>query len=197
MQRFQIGFVVPQHEGGSIITERVAARQITQTIEERQDPGLAAKNTYRNEFVKRLRAACMENEEGTALAKKFLILAHTLEHSKALALPAVYTASSENDTATSDASWKTTVNEPCALGGKPLHNQSDALRHRNTQAGIIHPLIIAILSFRMGGAINAVCSGYAHQWRLPGQTESAMHVQNFHMEGDVGDMFDDHRVTLV
>ncbi|KAF2030686.1 hypothetical protein EK21DRAFT_65071, partial [Setomelanomma holmii] len=58
-------------------------------------------------------------------------------------------------------------------------------------------LTIAILAFRMGGPVKAAKTAYSHLWKLPEQTCHQAQPQNFHMEGDDGDLFDDHRLTIV
>jgi len=203
-QKFRASFFVQEHEGVKIVTDRIACRQVTRTIGEKVNSELLGQNAFRKALLQQLHAACPPGEKGDAIAKKFLHLAHTLEHAKALGLPAVDTSRGEDDSSDPDDSsgledsWTATVRELGASGSRLLDARSDdAMRYPITQAGTVHPLIVALLAFRLGGPINAANSAFAHQWKLPDQSASIAQEQHFHMEGDAGNIFDDHRITFV
>jgi hypothetical protein len=194
MQPFRAGFSVQTHECGKLITDRIACRDATKVVKETQDE--AAKKQYRDNLAQDLHKAFAKKGGSTALINKFLVLAHTLEHSQAIGLPTDQ-ASNLRGQGTGADDWLAATQNVFADGSKLLDRSSPLLRHIATRAGITHPLIIALLAFRLGGPVNAANTTYAHQWKLPEQSQSAMHAQNFNMEGDRSDFFDEHRVTLV
>lgn len=63
--------------------------------------------------------------------------------------------------------------------------------------GLFHPLLIALLAYRLGGAINAALTTQARQWKLPEQSQSEDGLEDFHMEGNEDDIFSGHRMALV
>ncbi|KAF2824816.1 hypothetical protein CC86DRAFT_420044 [Ophiobolus disseminans] len=144
-----------------------------------------------------LREVCLQHKDGTSLAKRFVILAHTLEHANAVALPVDHNAGNLKASCTLQEAWNDTLQGELAYGGTLLINQSGVLRHSITQAGVIHPLTVAILAFRLGGPVNAANSAYAQQWRLSERPVPAGQVKKFHMEGESRNIFDEQRVAFV
>jgi hypothetical protein len=117
--------------------------------------------------------------------------AATLEHAKAVALPAKRNERDDDDNVLiEDAHPETGQN----YGGHLLAYQARSLCEADLQAELLHPMNIALLSFRMGGPINAANTAYFQRWKLPYQ---AVHEAQMHMEGNIDDIFDDHRMTLV
>ncbi|EAT77954.2 hypothetical protein SNOG_14762 [Parastagonospora nodorum SN15] len=49
----------------------------------------------------------------------------------------------------------------------------------------------------MGGAVNAVLTTQARQWKLPEQSQSEDGLENFHVEGNEDDVFSGHRMALL
>jgi hypothetical protein len=135
--------------------------------------------------------ACAGSEDAGRLVDKFLDLAATLEHAKAIVLPAKRNERDDEDNVLiEDAHPETGQN----YGGHLPAYQPRSLCEADLQAELLHPMNIALLAFRMGGPINAANTAYFHRWKLPYQ---AVHEAQMHMEGDNDDIFDDHRMTLV
>jgi hypothetical protein len=86
-----------------------------------------------------------------------------------------------------------------AYSGRSLTLGTGILQQHSIFHGLLHPLVITLLAYQMGGPVNAANTAFAHQWKLPDQSLSESEMGNFHMEGDNGDVliFDDHRLTLV
>lgn len=197
-QPFRVGITVQQHEAGQYVGDRIACRSLTQLVALKKDMSLEQRqHQYRMDIVRMLRNNCEKHKDGIQLVKRFLVLAHTLEHTKAVALPIGHHTNSIEKSDTLQQAWNKTLGSELVSCGKLLANQSHILQHPIARVGLIHPLIIAVLAFRLGGPVNAAGSTHVRQWRLPDQMVSAFEVQNFHMEGDSGNIFDDHRVTLV
>lgn len=187
----------PQDERGEIVTDRVACRKNTQSVRERKDPQSQAKDRYRREFLRTLQAACEGGEVENALVDKFTHLANTLEDSKALALPAIYTMGDGSVLLPPGPASESATNELSAASGKRLHCHAELLEYRPTQTGLIHPLIVALLAYKLGGPISAANSAYADTWQMPVQTGPDANVDNFYWAHAIGDLFDDHRIALV
>lgn len=80
-------------------------------------------------------------------------------------------------------------------------NQQSVLlsQHARLAAQSLHPLYIALLSYHMGAPINAANTACAHRWKPPAASLSPnpSDLSNFRIEGDSGDVMEDHRITFV
>jgi hypothetical protein len=93
--------------------------------------------------------------------------------------------------------WKDAFGSNAQVGYHSIVRHPELFRHPTIIEGLVHPLFIALLAYRLGGPVTAANTATAHQWKLPDQSKSEVQVNNFHIEGDDGDIFNDHRVTLV
>ncbi|KAH7070579.1 hypothetical protein BKA63DRAFT_579202 [Paraphoma chrysanthemicola] len=190
MGNFRTELVVRQNEGCQIITDRIASHLKTRSVSERpSSQATERKSAYRNAVLKVLRQACTETEHANVLVDRFSNLAASLERVKGLVLP---TKCSDYH-GEHDALMGGVHGEKHAHGGRL---RADRLSSEWLRTILTEPLNIALLSFHMGGPIKATSTAYySHQWKLPQLPASLENT--IHTEGDVGDVFDDHRLTLV
>jgi hypothetical protein len=114
-------------------------------------------------------------------------LAENLQNAKAIAVPTEIPTGPSCENA-----WQATLNGTSREGDPGDVQRDDVLNH------LLHPLFIALLTYRMGGPINAGTTlSHVHQWKLPDRSAPEDDPQNFHMEGDNKIIFADHRTTLV
>ncbi|KAI4651910.1 hypothetical protein J4E93_002106 [Alternaria ventricosa] len=142
-------------------------------------------------------AACAQTEGFTQrdvarkLVEKFRTLAQTLDRSKAVA----FTFGDKEDREIVASPIQEQV---LASGDSSPGSQSSPLElstSMSVQEDILHPLLVALLAFKLGGPINAAFTGHQHEWRPP--TDTARDTPSFYSEGDVGDVFDNIRITVV
>jgi hypothetical protein len=142
-------------------------------------------------------AACAQTEafkhreDAIELVQKFVTLAQTLENSKAVAFS--FGATDGVEVAASAAEEKVCASRYPSpdLTSSPLELPTS----KHVREDILHPLLIALLAFKLGGPVNAAFTTHQREWRPPNNaTRDAL---GFHSEGDVGDMFDDLRITVV
>ncbi|KAH7082278.1 hypothetical protein FB567DRAFT_581670 [Paraphoma chrysanthemicola] len=190
MGNFRAELVVPQNEGCQIITDRIASRSKTRSVSDRPSAQAAErKSAYRNTVLKVLQQACTESEHANTLVDRFSNLAASLERTRGLVLPTECSGyHGEHDT-----QMRSVHGESHAHGGRLRAGSQGSEWLRTT---LTDPLNIALLSFHMGGPIKATSPAYySHQWKLPRLPASLENT--IHTEGDIGDVFDDHRLTLV
>ena len=136
-------------------------------------------------------AACAQTE-GFAqrdvafkLVEKFRTLAQTLDRSKAVA----FTFGVEED----EEIVALSIEEQVAASGdsspEPQSSPLELSTSMPAREDTLHPLLVALLAFKLGGPINAAFTGHQHEWRPP--IDTARDTPSFYSEGDVGDFFDD------
>ncbi|KAF1833454.1 hypothetical protein BDW02DRAFT_527572 [Decorospora gaudefroyi] len=182
---------VPEIMNGPIITERVACRDHTRLLKPKSEPALARKNEYRHTMLHEFAAACASDSSAQAQAipfaemlQKFVALADALDKSKAVAFllgtaDSVHAADSEEKEAAAKMYLSPPREKFCSLR---CHD-------------ILHPLLVALVAFRLGGPVNATFSIHEHEWKLPVDADN--HVPAFYSEGDTADLFDEFRITVV
>ncbi|KAF2628142.1 hypothetical protein BU25DRAFT_467476 [Macroventuria anomochaeta] len=169
---FQVGIAYQACDQGRLVTDRIALRQQTCVLQ--KDPRSVLdrekKERYRDSFLRQLRNACGKRDDADKLIESFVQMAETLDAVKAIAL---HIADNEDIVLTD------------------TDNNQDA----GTFHALLHPLSIALLAYRMGGAVNAANTTHFHEWKSQGN--SAAGIPDFHAEGDSSDIFDEYRITLV
>ncbi|KAG9190923.1 hypothetical protein G6011_09011 [Alternaria panax] len=143
-----------------------------------------------------LRSACAqtqafaERDVAIKLVQKFVALAQTLESSKAVAF-------SLGTDGVEIAAW--TAEEKASTSGYPLPELISSPLKRPAsnqhQKDFLHPLLVALLAFKLGGPVNAAFTTYQHEWRVP--SDNSCDTPNLHTEGDSGNIFEDLRITVV
>ena len=125
------------------------------------------------------------------LVEKFRTLAQTLDRSKAVA----FTFGVEED----EEIVTLPIEEQVAASGdsspEPQSSPLELSTSMPAREDTLHPLLVALLAFKLGGPINAAFTGHQHEWRPP--IDTARDTPSFYSEGDVGDFFDDIRITIV
>lgn len=134
-----------------------------------------------------------DNKYARELLSKFVSLAESLDFSKAVAMHFGGESSEERTSLTQ--AWNDAVEDADGSACTSLADKLELLDCPSVREGLLHPLSVALLAFRLGGPINAANTAYAHVWKLPELDMSE--EQSFHMEGDSGDFFEDHRITIV
>ena len=172
----------------------MASRHYTRTLTEHtQGERAAQKRTkqYQRFIINQLHSACSDEEIYNAAIKTFLSLADTLKNSSAIQFLDQPHLNEElalkYQQATEAASSESSTPYLC------LAQLPNLLHDLSTHEGLIHPLLVAVLAYCMGGPINAANKAYGHEWRTPVDKEARM----LHMEGDNGDILDDYRLTFV
>lgn len=210
---FSANIAVRACDRGRIITERVACRHHTKLLAARpydvQMPEKARQ--YRMDILNMIRATAqphspetevtgadksdmmpMESKYGNELVEKFVSLAETLDVSKAVAF---HFESDDTQNKAFIQNWDSAMDDANGHGGTSLHHSLELFEYPSIRHGLLHPLLVALLAYSLGGPVNAANTAFAHAWRLPEASAAGTH--NFYMEGDCGDVFDDLRLTLV
>jgi hypothetical protein len=199
-QPFRATIQVPTEICGRLLTDRVAWRRHTHMLEERrpQDARTSArKDQYRRNIVNLLVAAYAEadpfadHNATRALVQRFVTLAHTLETLKAVA----FLFGEAQDI---DAGGDVEVDNAAESVHTPAEesvNQATGAAQKPSREDILHPLLVALLAYQMGGPVNAAFTKHEHEWKVPDNVGNG--APNLYSEGDAGDMFDGFRVTVV
>jgi hypothetical protein len=190
---FSATIAVHDVDMGDILADRVASRNLTQSIPKRHDiQAIGRQLHYRFKILDHIRRSVSDPVHGEKLVSKFRNLAEALENERAVAIPADILADSAFHNA-----WRALLNDNTAYRGKRTNGHADDLEQNYACNKLLHPLAVALLAYRMGGPINAASTPHAHQWKLPDQSAPESDQQNIHMEGENECIFYDHRVTLV
>jgi len=197
-QPFHVAIHVPADVRGRTVTDRVACRRHTRVFAEvpKDARTTAGRAEYQRNIVNVLLAACADieafsQEHSAELVQKFVTLAELLEDSKAVGFLFDVASSVEpvekgakNDVVTS--AYPSPVEDPgqrtCSTP-EPAHEP------------LLHPLLIALLAFQLGGPVNAAFTTHEIEWKLPAETTST--IATLYSEGDTGNLFDDFRITRV
>ncbi|CAA9959022.1 hypothetical protein PTMSG1_02550 [Pyrenophora teres f. maculata] len=194
-QPFHAAIYVPADIRGYIVTDRVACRRHTRVLAEApKDVRVTARREkYQRNMMNVLLAACADvgafsQKHAVELVQKFVAIAQMLERSKAVGflLGAVEPANEavENDLV-ADA-YPSPVEHP---GERTCCTPNSAHEY------LLHPLLVALLAFQLGGPVNAAFTTHELEWKLPDDTTSDM--PTFYSEGDTGDLFHEFRITRV
>ena len=197
-QPFHVAIHVPADIRGRTVTDRVACRRHTRVFAEipKKARATASRAKYQENIVSVLLAACADIEafsqgRGAELVQKFLTLAELLEGSKAVGF--LFDVASgvepmekaaENDVLIN--AYPSPVEDPeqrTCFAPKPVHEL------------LLHPLLIALLAFQLGGPVNAAFTAHELEWKLPEDTTST--IPTLYNEGDTGNLFDGFRITRV
>jgi hypothetical protein len=73
--------------------------------------------------------------------------------------------------------------------------RSKRLTSKHIREEFLHPLLVALLAFKLGGPVNAAFTTHRHEWRLA--SDNTRETPSLHTEGDAGHMFEDLRITVV
>ncbi|KAL5113257.1 hypothetical protein ACEQ8H_008873 [Pleosporales sp. CAS-2024a] len=181
----------------NIITNRIASRKLTRETRKRCDErGSKDIQEYQQNILVMLRNASTA-ENGEELAQKFRLFAERLENAKAISIALQCQASDEAEGKDLQDAWLSLLGGDTAYDGKSFACPDELGAEPSASQGLFHPLLIALLAYQMGGAVNAVFTARGHQWRLPEQADCATGLENFHQEGGQEDILSDHRMTLV
>lgn len=199
MDHFNAALHVPANIVGRLVTNRVACRHHTQVLQERhQDARACAKRIeYRRNLLNAVLAACVQTEgfnqrdAAVKLVEKFSTLAQTLDRSRAVAFTF---GDKEDKEVVASPIEEQVIASGCSSPGLPS-SQFEFSISEPVQEDILHPLVVALLAFKLGGPINAAFTGHQNEWRLP--TDAARDTPSFRSEGDEGDFFDNLRITVV
>jgi hypothetical protein len=197
-QSFSAAFSNHTQDSCQLLDARIASREHTRVLKERPNVHSAnRKRLYRSNVLSVLRQACDIPADRDELVRRFMRMANTLEHARAIAIKDTADSDLQEDDATPKERWHETLGGD-VHGYRSLAQHRELLRQDAIKEHLFHPLLVALLAFQVGGPVNAANTATAHRWTLqPDQSTSAVHVQNFLMQGDDQDFFDDHRVTLV
>jgi hypothetical protein len=182
-----------------ITTDRIASGILTRQARKMYDTHKQKIiNNYRQNNLARLQGACTRSELRDEVTTKFRNLAENLENAKATIIASKHQASGETEGRGPQDAWQLLLVDETAYRGRPLACSSELAMSLSISQGLVDPLSITLLAYRMGGAVTAVLiAPQAHQWKLPEQFESAIGVESFHVESGGFSMFSDHRMTLV
>jgi hypothetical protein len=186
-QPFCAEILVPADERGQLVIERVASHDQIYILHEAPQTN-NCKLRYRQTIVDLLRSTPTGSDNIGQLMEKFVRLAESLESTKAIALPF---RDRDNTLATKWSDKIKSINS-----SKPaLMDPTELLQCKQIEACLLHPLVIALLAYQMGGAINAANTLHSHQWKSA--EGSVPELAHFYAEGDTKNIVDDHRITLV
>jgi hypothetical protein len=174
-------------ERGQLVAERVASHDQIYILQETPE-STDCKLQYRKFILEQLRGTSMGSDNVDKLVEKFVRLAQNLESTKAIALPF---QDRDNILATKWPHKAQEIHYPKRV----LLNPTELLFCEQIEASLLHPLVIALLAYQMGGAVNAANTLYSRQWQSSKAPEPEL--ARFYSEGDTKSIADDHRVTLV
>jgi hypothetical protein len=197
---FQAGIVMNEQHKSQLVSERVALRSLTHKSKLRTDTtALGQQRDYKYKILEGIQKACPNKAAREQITARFLNLAESLEYAKGVAIPTEKDAVDEAEGRSLQSAWRELLNDNTAYGGRSLSLSAEVLQQHSTFRGLLHPLVVALLAYRMGGPINAANTGYAHQWKRPDHVAAPTDMRNFHMEGDNGEptIFDVQRLALV
>jgi hypothetical protein len=180
-QLFPVDIAVSQGEVPQLVTQRIAQHERTCTIQESPQMYLARekKQKYREDFLRRLRDACAGRDNAQDLIKNFVQMSDALNVLQAIAL---HVSADETGIRTilENRPGVSTIRSP-SCGDSPRRPP-------------LHRLIIAMLAFHMGGAVNAANNVQYRAWKSLGTSGGGM--PDFLVEGDSSDVFDEYRLML-
>ena len=194
---FHVTIDVPEEICGRIVTDRIACHRHTCTLGDvPKDVRTTVKARYQQQVVNVLSAACINTgsfskEYSMELVKKFVALAHMLDSAKAVGF--LFGVANEDEPVEGTAGKSLVASAYPALVNNT--RQRGYSTSKFVDESFLHPLLIALLAFQLGGPVNAAFTTYDSEWRLPPATSSD--VQAFYSEGDTGDFFDTFRITKV
>ncbi|RMZ69894.1 hypothetical protein GMOD_00008829 [Pyrenophora seminiperda CCB06] len=210
-RHFKVAFYAPADIYGRLVTDRVACSLKTRILRKApEDPhATAERDLYRRQFVHTLSSAyrkfkTFSQKDAENMAHKFVALAQKLESSKAVGFLFGVESGVETIEATIENDLGKGAYTSASSTTKSLHEE------------LLHPLLIALLSFQLGGPVNAAFTTHEHEWRLPvvSLTEDDLHtvfpsdsisqvgqpstgLPTVYSEGDTGNLFDGLRLTRV
>jgi hypothetical protein len=184
---FCADILVSDGERGQLVAERVASHDQTYVLQETSG-STDCKLQYRQFILDRLRGTAVGSDNTDKLVEKFVRLAQNLEFSKAIALPF---QDRDNILATK---WPHKAQD-IHCSKRVLLNPTELLSCEQIEVSLLHPLVIALLAYQMGGAVNAANTLYLRQWKSSKVPKAEL--AHFYSEGDTKSIADDHRVTLV
>jgi hypothetical protein len=193
----EVAITVPATAHSQIILGRVASRNLTHVKQVRNDMhDLQSQTMYRSNMLHLLRSTCRNLEDGDRLVQNFRDLVENLERKGAVAIPTEHQPDISGNP-TLDGMWQAVLNGEDAYQGRWLPTHCGPRELCTIIDHLLHPLLIALLAYQMGGPINAAKSAHAHQWRRPTDPIDPQDTQNFYMESEHGGVFDIHRLTFV
>jgi hypothetical protein len=198
-QPFRAAIQVPANICGRLVTDRVACRRHTRILEKKPKDtrNSARKEQYRRSILNLLVAAHAEanpfadRDDTIRLVQKFATLAQTLGSSKAVAflLGDAEAVEARDEVAEEDGN-ASDHSSPEQSSGPPTPSTS-----KHTCGISLHPLLVALLAYQLGGPVNAAFATHEHEWKVPDDVGNG--VPSLYSEGDVGDVLDVFRVTIV
>ncbi|KAF2125789.1 hypothetical protein P153DRAFT_399929 [Dothidotthia symphoricarpi CBS 119687] len=196
-QLFRAGITVPACDQGKLVTDRVACRYETRVLHKTLKDVQATRRVqqYRQTIINTLRSATTDDNTGLQLVRRFVYMAETLEINKAVAINSEESQDDAPNGNTLIGAYAEVMNESSLSGYTSLAYKTELLQNASVNQALLHPLFVALIAYRMGGPIVADAA-YAHKWKAP-EGSATTGVQAFHMEGDSGDAFDHHRITVV
>lgn len=191
---FHVTIDVPENIRGGTVTDRIACHCHTHTLADvPKDPRTTVRARYQQYVRDVISAACkaLYKECSVDLVERFVALAQMLDSAKAVGF--LFGVANE------DEPMEETVEKDLVAGAysTPVDNtrQGNYSTSKSGDESFLHPLLIALLAFQLGGPVNAAFTTYVSEWRLPDATSSD--VQAFYSEGDAGGFFNTFRVTKV
>jgi hypothetical protein len=216
-QPFLADIHVPKDVFGQLVSDRVACRRHTRVLDEKPEHACArdSKLKYRLNLLKQLTTAYedtqtfYDHKATTQLTRKFIALARMLEQSKAVA----FLFDSQDEGTTRE---NMRVDSPQGVdGAEVIHHDGIDTRATSSlslpspvsppfpnvpepkplEADLLHPLLVALVAYQLGGPVNAAYATRTHEWKLPDDAEAGM--ANLYTEGDTGNVFDSLCITKV
>jgi hypothetical protein len=133
-----------------LVTDRIAASQVTHTIRETNNVAKAQSlRRYRENILTLLQNACPTPEKRHKITVKFHTLADNLQHTKAVAVPLADRLWLDDDGNGLKATWQLLTNDTMFGNDYSLPTKGPVVQ------GSFHPLLIALLAYQMGGPVNA------------------------------------------
>jgi hypothetical protein len=197
---FSAGIVMRVQNINRLVSERVALRSLTQEPQLKTDEqALERHREYKYRILEALKKACKNEATNDLIMTRFTNLAESLEYARGVAILSGKEVREEADGPSLQAAWRDLLNRYTEYGGRYISLSADVVEQHPILRGFLHPLVIALLAYRMGGPINAADTGYAHKWKCPNQLEIMTAEQSFHMEGEDGkpSILDVQRLTWV
>lgn len=197
-QSIRVGIAVAKEHSGRTIADRIACRNVTRIPRDKHDlPAMERKHSYQASVLDALRLACSDLKKGELITRKFQDLAETLDQEMAVAVSGAEDHDGDAWISSLKEAWMDAFGSNAQVGYLSILEHPEILRHPTVSDGLVHPLFIALLAYQLGGPVTAANSATAHQWKLPDQSNSGAPAVNVHLEGDNGDIFSDHRLSLV
>jgi hypothetical protein len=155
----EVAITVPATAHSQIILGRVASRNLTHVKQVRNDMhDLQSQTMYRSNMLHLLRSTCRNLEDGDRLVQNFRDLVENLERKGAVAIPTEHQPDISGNP-TLDGMWQAVLNGEDAYQGRWLPTHCGPRELCTIIDHLLHPLLIALLAYQMGGPINAAKHG--------------------------------------